>query len=346
MENIAVISAPAITILEWANIEKLEIGLRKSALKSKKTANNGDNNLINLIEREGVKRAVKIIHDKLSDKLSGATIIFSTTSLSEKDWMFIRDFMHWKKGEEKYTNLYVASEVGPIASSLGDFEVSRSNNMYLFPLTLGVLENKGKKDLISRTKNSIGKLLVSRFNNEVILPNIDLGDIIKVNDQIGLPKIDGNILRAKFELKYPIKISNKIDLTNRFRIFAGDYFIFKNFEIYNPRNFLNCLNQKCATNFDCFLFINNNCSFYKLVLYQDIDSDCSNVELVKNKIKSCFSEENITNVIDSDQIQIELINEKPVDFLTTRSEILDNVRSGKMPKGILKKWPLYYVEIN
>ena len=200
MEDISVISAPAITILGWADIEKLEKGLIKSIESFKKKTNNVDNNLIHLIEREGIIKATKIIQEKLSEKLSRTTIIFSTSSLSEQDWILIRKFMRWKKGEEKFTNLYVASEVGPIASSLGNFDVSRTNSMFLFPLTLDVLEYKGKKDIISRTENLIGKLLVSRFNNEEILTNIDLGDIIKIKTQNGLPQIEGRILHAKFEL--------------------------------------------------------------------------------------------------------------------------------------------------
>ena len=43
-------------------------------------------------------------------------------------------------------------------------------------------------------------------------------------------------------------------------------------------------------------------------------------------------------------MEIQLIEEKPVDFLKNRTEILDKVRSGKYPKGILKKWPLYVIK--
>jgi len=346
MENIAVISAPAITILGWADVEKFQKGLIKSIENFKEKVNSSDNDLINLIKREGVKKASKIIQEKLSEKLWRATIIFSTSSLSERDWMLIREFMHWKKGEEKFTNLYVASEVGPIASSLGDFDVSRANSMYLFPLTLDVLEYKGKKELISRTKNIIGKLLISRFNNEEILTNIDLGDIIKIKDQKGLPQIEGRILRAKFELKYPILISNKISLSKHYTIYAGDHFIFDHLEIYNPRSILNCLNSNCSSNFECLLLTNTNNSTYKLILPQDIDSNCANLDFLTKVIHNCTPLESFKVAISNNQLKIEIINDKPVDFFATRSEILEKVRNGKMPKGILKKWPLYYIENN
>ncbi|MCJ7647911.1 MAG: hypothetical protein MUP85_04810 [Candidatus Lokiarchaeota archaeon] len=346
LEDIAVISAPAITILGWADIEKFQKGLSNSIAKDKEKFNYTESNLINLIKREGLKKASKIIQKKLSDKFSDATIIFSTSSLSESDWMLIRKFMRWKKGEEKFTNLYVASEVGPIASSLGDFDVSRANSMYLFPLTLDVLEYKGKKELVSRTENSIGKLLVSRFNNEEILSNIDLGDIIKIKSPHGLPIIDGTILRAMFELKYPLLISNKIPLSNHYTTHAGDYFIFDHFEIYNPRNLLNCLNSHCSSNFECLLLTKTNDSTFKLILPKEINSNCRDLDFVKKTIFNCAHLNSLKAAISNDQLKIELINDTPIDFLAARSEMLTNVRNGIMPKGILKKWPLYYIEIN
>jgi hypothetical protein len=341
MEDISVISAPAITILGWADIEKFQKGLSKSLERIKVKSNNIQNSLINLIEQEGIKKGSKLIQEKLSDKLSGATIIFSTSSLSERDWTLIRKFMRWKKAKEMFTNLYVASEVGPIASSLGNFNVSRINSMYLFPLTLDVLEYKGKKDLISRTKDSIGKLLVSRFNNEEILTNIDLGDVIKVKTQNGLPQIEGTILRAKFELKYPIMISNKISLPNRYAIYAGEHFIFDHFEIYNPRDLLNCLNSNCSSNFDCFLLTKTDNSIFKLILPKNTDAECADLEHIKKIILDCSQLKRFNAAINNDQIEIELINDNPINFLSTRSDMLEYVRNGKIPKGILKKWPLY-----
>ena len=343
MESISVISAPAITILGWADLEKFEKGLIKSIEVVKMGSNNGDNSLKNLIIQEGIKKASKVIQEKLSEKLSGATIIFSTSSLSEKDWTLIRKFMKWKKGEEKFTNLYVASEVGPIASSLGDFEVSRRNNMYLFPLTLDVLEYKGKKNLISRTENKIGKLLVSRFDNEEILINIDLGDIVKIKTQNGLPQIDGTILRAKFELKYPIMVSNNVFLPNHYKICAGEHFIFNDFEIYNPRHLLNCINANCSSNFDYFLLTKSDNSTFNLFLPKNLNSECANRKNIKNIMLNCSQLESLKTAFNNDQIKIEIINDYPIDFLATRSDMLENVRNGRMPKGILKKWPLYYI---
>lgn len=356
LKDIAVISAPALTILGWADIEKLQKGLSNSIAKNKERFNSisdynpkdnsTDTDLMNLIKREGVNKVARIIQEKLSEKFRETTIIFSTSSLSEPDWMLIRKFMQWTKGEEKFTNLYVASEVGPIASSLGNFEVSRANSMYLFPLTLSALEYKGKKEIASRTENSIGKLLISRFNNEKILPNIDLGDIIKIKSQRALPIIDGTILRAKFEIKYPLLISKKITLSNHFTIHAGDFFNFDQFEIYNPRQLLNCLNSHCLSNFECLLLSKTNDSTFKLILPRKTNSNCGDLDFLQKTIINCSQLNNLNTAISNGTLNIELINDNPVDFLTTRSKMLNNVRNGKLLKGILKKWALYYIEIN
>ncbi|MFX0141314.1 MAG: hypothetical protein ACFFDN_47180, partial [Candidatus Hodarchaeota archaeon] len=348
LHDIAVISAPAITILKWANKKKLYEEIKKS-LKNSKTCNSFESNsLINLIKREGVNSASNKIYNLLSDKLSDATIIFSISSLNQTDWELIRKFMKWEKGKEKFTNLYVASEIGPFAASIteGDYEISRSNQMFVFPLTLPIIEKKGERSLISRSTNKIGKLYVSRSNNGHALINIDIGDVIYIKNQKALPKIDGKILRAGFNLKYPINISKKVKISSNYNVCAGDFFSFGKFDIIEPRNLLNCLNRTCQNNMDSMLLIGsankiNENQPWKLVLKVNQNSNCETPNDFIEKMSKCSKVQGIYKAINENYLEIELIDELPVDFIKTRSEMLSKVRKGQIPKGILKKWPLY-----
>ncbi len=348
LNDIAVISAPAITILKWANKKRLSEEIKKF-LRNTNTRNSLEShNLIDLIKREGINSASNKIYSLLSDKLSNATIIFSISSLSQTDWDLIRKFMKWEKGKEKFTNLYVASEMGPFAASIKkeDYELSRSNQMFVFPLTLPVIETKGEKSLISRSSHKIGKLYVSRFNNGHSLINIDIGDVIYIKNQDALPIIDGKILRAGFSLKYPINISKKVKRPSNYNIYAGDYFSFEKFEIIEPRTLLNYLNTKCQINMDSMLLIEsadkiNEIKPWKLFLQVNENSNCVTLNDFLEKISKMPKLQGIYDAIKEKYLQLELIDEPPVDFLKIRSEMLAKVRNGQIPKGILKKWPLY-----
>lgn len=349
MENISVISAPAITILGWADINRLKIGLKKSMDLINQTQNSEPGQLFLEIKNKGLESAARKIQGKLSEKLKNATIIFSISSLSEADWHLIKKFMKWERGKERFTNLYVASEVGPFAASInnGDFEISRLNRMYVFPLTLPVIEYKGIKKVISKTKNKLGRLYVSRLNNSDVLINIDIGDVISVKDQEGLPQIDGKILRNQFQLKYPIKISNQIKIGSNYRTYAGDYFSLQGFEIVEPRNLLNQLKETCQFIYDSLLFIKSDKSDHikwNLILPSSKNKICTREDQIKKILLKYQKSEDLIRAINEQKIKIQIIEEQPVDFLSTREDILTQVRKGKVPKGILKKWPLYLVE--
>ncbi len=349
MDNISVISAPALTILGWADIIRLQDGIKRSLDLINKIQNPKLEDLLLKIEKNGLVSASKEIQKELSQKISKATLVFSISSLSKSDWQLIRKFMKWEEGKEKFTNLYVASEIGPFAASIskGDYELSRLNKMYIFPLTLPVIDHKGNKEAVSRTKNNIGKLYVSRLNKSDVLINIDLGDVISIKNQEGLPKIEGKILRSSFQLKYPINLSKKVLIDSHYRVFAGEYFTFSNFEIQNPRFLLNCLKEKCDLNIDSLLLVrksqgpDNSC---RLFLYSNDKSNCYNLKNYRKKLLDCIANDNFKEAILNNEIKIELINENPVDFLVMRSEVLEKVRNGKNPKGILKKWPFYIIE--
>lgn len=350
LNNVSTISAPATTILGWADINKLKTGLEKSLKSVEENPDEGVDMLLNVVKSKGIERGALEIQKKLSNKLSKATLVFSISSLLEKDWGLIRTFMNWQLGEEKFTNLYVASEIGPFAGSI-DKNVEKSNStgaMNVFPLTLPVIESKGNKQFISETSSRIGNLLISRMNLSKAYINLDVGDVINIIDQQSLPLIEGQILRSSFQLKYPIKISKEITLPNGYTVYAGDYFTFNKFDIYDPRSLLNCLKSSFKMDCDAFILIggekigNNH---WKLVLFAKDALDIPNLQDYKNALLNCVEDESLKEVISNDIIEVQLINESPVDFLATRAEILDKVRTGKVPKGILKKWPLYVINV-
>ncbi|MFX0037106.1 MAG: hypothetical protein ACFE9I_15860 [Candidatus Hermodarchaeota archaeon] len=349
MEKISVISAPATTILGWADINRLQSGIKKSMNSINSNHNPVLESLLSEINKKGIEYVSKGIQKRLSEKLAKSTLVFSISSLSNSDWELIRKFMKWEKGKERFTNLYVASEIGPFAASINkaDFEISRLNQMYIFPLTIPVIEYKGKKELISRTTSKIGKLYVSRIHGSKALINIDIGDIISIKKNEGLPQIDGKILRSNFLLRYPIKLSKEILISPNYNVYAGDYFNFNNYEIYEPRFLLNCIKQKCELEIDSLLLLRNNQvkdKQFTLFLYSNDKKNCSNLKNYYRILLNCIKNDNFKEAIINNQINIRLINENPVNFLETRSDVLEKVRSGKNPKGILKKWPLYLID--
>ncbi|MHA2430284.1 MAG: hypothetical protein ACXACC_04525 [Promethearchaeota archaeon] len=345
LDDIRVISAPALTILGWADLEKLTLRIQKSLNDFPDYKNPILEKLILTIEKEGIQKASKIIQEKLSDKLCKATIIFSISSLSEQNWDLIRKFMKWEKGRERFTNLYVASEIGPFASSIskGDFEISRQNKLYVFPLTLAVIEHHNKKQIISRASNKTGKLLVSRMDGSEALINIDLGDIITIKENEGLPQIDGKIIRSSFKLKYDIKLSEKLTIPFDYNIYAGDFFFLNEFTINQPRNLINCLKNDCNLEVDALILLKSNKQSWDFVFPSNIHENCVKEKKLIELISSCAHQEELTQGIINKLIRIDFIDDQPVNFLATRSEILKKVREGQAPKGILKKWPLYVI---
>ncbi|MFX1375159.1 MAG: hypothetical protein ACFFA0_05050 [Promethearchaeota archaeon] len=347
LEEISVVSAPAATILSWANLDKLKEGIKRTMTQKVQITNPILENLISITRKKDLSSACHIIQQRLSNKLSNATLVFSISSLSEKDWSLIRRFMNWQKGHERFTNLYVVSEIGPFAASItkGDFMISRSNKMYVFPLTIPVIEHNGKRELLTQTKNKIGKLLVSRLHNSEAVINIDLGDVISISNQEKLPLIEGKIIRSCFKLKYPIKITDEINLNSNYSIYAGDYFALKDFKIINPRKIINCLNMKCDLKSDSVLLINSNEHKWKLYLAPKVIDDCSNQNKMYNIILECTEYSELNKAIRNQLIKIISIKNPPIAFMAPRSEILTEVRNGKLPKGILKKWPLYLLRL-
>jgi hypothetical protein len=341
MENIAVISAPAITILGWANPEKLKEGIRKSlATVQDFPLTQTLEYLLKLVEEEGLNTATSIIQSKLSEKLQKATIVFSISSLSKSNWALIRKFMNWEDGKEKFTNLYVASEIGPIASSLGDYKLSRSNLMYIFPLFLPMLKYRNKIEFITNSSFKTGKLLISKTENGKPLLNVNIGDVISVESQEILPLIHGKILRSSFKLKYPIKLNDSIKTPENYSVHAGDYFECKSFDLIEPRNLIYCLNEKLKSNIDSMVFLissNEEDSQKRFI----IPVDCE--QFKEDIFFECLSSNSLIREIKSNKVSIKLDSNKIVQYLEDREEVLEKVRKGTLAKGILKKWPLYVI---
>ncbi len=324
MDDIEVISAPSATILKWADLSRFNKLLKE---KSSKNIN------------------AKMIQEELSKKLSNSTLVFSTSSLSEYQWNLVRKFMKWKKGEEKFTNLYVGTEIGPFAANIhnGTPEKARLNILKVFPLTLPSIELKGKRYIISRIRNKIGNLFVSRMNNGKPLINIDTGDVISIINEDGLPQIQGKINRNRFKLKYKLAISNQIKKANNFQIYAGDYFELDDLVVKEPRNLLNCLNEKCGNKIDSILLLNPNIEDKRLtlILPRIKNFHCNNINNYKEILIKCPNNEDIKEAIRNEQIKLLTIEEQPVQFLKHHSEMIEKVRRGLIPKGILKRWPMY-----
>jgi tRNA threonylcarbamoyladenosine modification (KEOPS) complex Cgi121 subunit len=64
-------------------------------------------------------------------------------------------------------------------------------------------------------------------------------------------------------------------------------------------------------------------------------------EILIKVLKQCPGGQQLAAAISAEIMKVKFVDEEPVDYFRTRQEILKRVRSGNVPKGILKKWPLY-----
>jgi hypothetical protein len=349
MDEIAILSAPAATILKWADKERLKQGINHFINKENSQNNNHElEPWLTELKTEGLDTYVNKLHKKLSEKLKdAATLVFSISSLSSKKWNLIRDFMGWKKGNEKFTSLYVGSEIGPFASNLSVIEKERlqKDEMFVFPLTLPVIQYKSQKDFILNTKSDKGRLFVSYKKEGKPLVNINVGDFIFIENKEGIPTINGTILRDNFEIKYQIKPSSFVSKENNVKFYAGDYFNLESFEVIEPRKLLNCISKRCNYNADTMLLVSKNKnSSWILYLENSTNFKCENDDSLTKIIQNCNIKPSFKNFLLSDNITFKFINDSLVDFEEKRSNMLEKVRKGNIPKGVLKKWPLYIIK--
>ena len=331
MDRIAVVSAPSSTVLNWADKNKLRRGLEKSL----KCDDPVCSEYVTHINRRGLDTVATEIHTQLKDVLKNATVIFSTTAVTEKEWRTLRKFFEWEKGGEKYTNLYVGSEVGPFAAHIND---GNPQHMQVFPLTVPVIQKNGCRDLISRTKERVGQLLISRTDGVEPVINIDTGDVITVLDQEGLPVIGGEVLRAQFQLKVDVSISPVT--TPDSRILVGSYFDINGIEIKNPRRLWACLADRCGIDGVSSVLMKPEGDTWVLAVF--VPENCSPAD-IENGLASCPGGESLGKALKDGQLHIEMAEKDLVEWGIPRSELLKKVREGELPKGVLKKWPLYVV---
>ena len=336
MDDIGVVSAPAATILKWADLSKLRAGIKKS-LNNSNSEEIRSSYLYSLIKNKGLEKASILIHQQLSEILSKATHIMSTTSLSLSKWKIIRDFLRWKVDEEKITSLYVGSEVGPFAATIDKSKENR-NKLCVFPLAIPVIERKNKKELITRAINKFGRLLISRNESKPQL-NIDTGDIITIKDLRNLPKISQIILRSGFEIKFEVLSSG---MPKNSKILTGDYFDLYNFEIYNPNLLKKCLETKFNLVFNSenplILIKGKPC----VLILSPLNGNQKKINNLKQEISVCQGVENLKHAIDTSSL---IIEDKKIAIKPKKDfQILKNkVRNGELPKGILKKWSFFVI---
>ncbi len=328
MDSISVVSAPFLIVLGWANLKKLRNGLEKS-LK----IDDGAPEVLELkkmIQKKGIKEAAIEIQHNLSHMFKDATLIFSATGMTEKEWDILRHFLQWEKGKEQFTNLYVGSEVGPFAASIGS-----TATMYVFPLTVPVVEANGDYALISRTNHTTGNLLVSRMHNSNPAINIATGDVITVTCQEGLPTIKGEILRAPFPLKTDPVLSPAARIKKPYTVLVGTYFDVDGIKIKNPRRFISCLAEKC--NLKKPVVLKKDKTWVMLVSGSDDTSTA-----IEDALPAC-SDDHAELTLQKGHLHITKVQEPPVRSRVPRSELVAQVKKGELPKGVLMQWPLYVV---
>jgi hypothetical protein len=337
MDRIAVVSAPFLTLLGWADPKRLRYGLEKSLNSSSSDDDSLEVKLTKRIERIGLKAAAKEIQEQLSELLSDATLIFSATAMTEKEWNTICTFLQWERGEEQVTNLYVGSEVGPFAASIGSHSWKE---MSVFPLTIPVIEHKKERHLISKSPHNTGKLLLSRMQNGDSLINIDTGDVITVANQEGLPLIKGEILRAGFPLKPEIRFSSEVRVPESYNVFVGSYFDMDGIHITNPRLLVLCLAELCNFDRESSLILKKDSKWILMVPFQA--ETCSRTAVL-DSLSLCPHGTQLEQAVTDGILHIEQISENPVESAVPRSVLLNRVRMGELPKGVLTRWPLYVV---
>jgi hypothetical protein len=168
--------------------------------------------------------------------------------------------------------------------------------------------------------------------------NIDTGDVITVADQEGLPVIGGEVLRAQFQLKVDVSVS-PVTIPDS-RILVGSYFDINGIEIRNPRRLWACLADRCSIDGLSSGLMKPEGDTWVLAVF--VPKNCSPAD-IENGLTSCPGGESLGKALKKGQLHIEMAEKDLVEWVIPRSELLKKVRKGELPKGVLKKWPLYVV---
>lgn len=315
MEDVSVVSAPASTILKWADLYSLKSYMEKSY------ENNRECKVSKLIDNLGMEKAAKEVQERLSEKLKNSTFIFSFTSLNPQQWRKIREF-----ADARFNNLYVGSEIGPFASSL-----LTGRSMYIFPLTLPVIENNTLES-ISRTEHRYGNLLVSLSGDWI---NVDTGDVLVIENNDSLPVIYEEVLRNSFKIKIREEVKGFPD----YRIFAGEHFKKGDIEILNSHRIVHFVEEILQVKLTEPLFFVYESR--KLYIPADIsEEECRRISSELTK------EENFREYRFFFKCEDLKVEGKTLEMLVDRNKLLADVGEGRIPKGAIKKWHFYFLTID
>ncbi|MBP2143867.1 hypothetical protein J2127_001035 [Methanococcus voltae] len=374
--KIAIIAVPYNVILNWNNPKKLKEGFEKElkdmvkltklvdtnnsensenseslkdseTLDDKKIKHNDNNTEFyndyikykNKFE-QNPEKTVKELQNRLKEQLKDAVLISGTTYMIKRQWDDLRSFMGWEKGQERLTNVYIGSEIGPFSATINKADNYRQ---YVMPLTIPILERKNSRELLTRSKYDYGNLLISKMDGYPIY-NIDTGDVITLLDKKRIPKISGEILRANFKVNLDMVVKN----LPKGDIIAGDYFRLKDFEIVNSKEITSCISDKFNLDKNNPIILVNS-EKYRLIVPIKLEKDKATVQLelaqkVKEELEVCPIDDDLKKALKD--FEIELNENIALEPKGGREELLKKVKSGKMPKGVLKKWNLYVINEN
>lgn len=349
MERIDVVSAPAATILGWADPRRLRRGLSRSyrALRARQDTVTGETaHLLERIRTVGVDAAAIEVQRRLNALFTAATLVFSTSSLTAPEWTTIRGFMGWSLGAERFTNLYVGSEVGPFAATLRrhpDDPIGH-DAMAVFPLTLPAIRRRGAVQLLSRCDTGRGRLLVSRVHVGSPVYNLDSGDVVQVMAVAGAPMIAGEILRDAF----PLRVAPTVTLTpatpRRCAVYVGGYFDLGALEIVNPRRLQACLAEKCHVTIPVSVLYPPGLGDSWTWRFSVQGSCRVSTPTIERVLASCPEGAPLASVIRDGALRIEVDHDLTTMVDRSRGDRLRQVGAGMLPKGVLKRWPLYLLK--
>ena len=115
---------------------------------------------------------------------------------------------------------------------------------------------------------------------------------------------------------------------------------FNDFEIINPRVFINCVKEKFSVDLERgkpSIFIAGRP--YRLIIPFQNSSMSLNNDILE-KIPTCPGVVDIDGIVNNSKIILQNGN-TTLDAFEDKNSLLEKVRSGKLPKGIVKNWSFY-----
>lgn len=347
MKHVDVLSAPATTILGWANTRRLRYGLQQSILAHSELAlakiAPALDISINELNISRLEALTHYIQERLQEVLASANLIFSTSSMSEADWALLRTFMNWSSDHMSYTNLYVGSELGPFAASIRKkISDSSHDTMLVFPLTVSSLPIDRQFRLLSRAPTGWSRLHTSQLREGKVIFNIDVGDMIYLLPIASFPIIQGKILRAAFPLKQPPQVSLPINLPPQYSTYVGDFFCLDSCTIIDPQTLRACFAKYGLMKRTSSLVLAPNPKDEQNAWILFIP--CHDPTTADNEHALVCLKDTIHTDLPHIPVSIHLLPMNPIHPSTPRQILVPKVQRGEVPKGALKKWPLYVIQ--